>query len=514
MIGAMSTDRKKQFMMNSFSGLLVQIITAGVGAFLIPYMTKYLGDQGFGIYQMSYAVLMIVMFLNLGMGPAMVRFFSKSIAENNVSDLKKIASTGQLCLGGTGLVAALIIAGIAPFFANFYGIAPEFARDSALLLLCLSVVIFLNFETLVFRGCIVGNNRYDLVNAIDMITQLLRLGLIVVFFETGYASIVSVGMAMICSQLFQTSLIIFFSYVYVGKSIVFSLRNVNGQIFYEMFSIGFLSLISTISFAVSIQVPQLVIGKTLGPEMVAAFAPTILVANALAGFIIQLSCPLAPVASRDIAETGGKNLGRWVILLSQFISCIAGICILPFLVYSPEILALWLGPEKSWLAPHLAIIVFGVVYSQVQSVIYYLALGSKSIAPTTYSALAMAIAIVFGVFWGTYVGSWNLLDVVIFMTLIKMIRSIIYLPFAYTKQFNYGYMTFLNQVFLKPGVLLISVALLTWGIKIMLPNNLLFYIVGGICMLMIYCIACWVLLMNRKIKEYYFYAQEKKRVSF
>ena len=177
------TSKKRQLGINAASGWAAQLVFAGVGFILLPYCIARLGVQGFGIYQIARSVLVFFMFLQLGMGPTLVRFCAQSIAKNDLEQIKKISSAAQLLLGGLGLFAALLCLGLIPVFIRFYEIPTEFVGETQGLLVCMALSLFFNMMLIVPQGLVFGANRYDLVSVVDICGHVLRLILIIVLFE-------------------------------------------------------------------------------------------------------------------------------------------------------------------------------------------------------------------------------------------------------------------------------------------------------------------------------------------
>ena len=77
----MAKSIKRQFAINAGSGFLAQLATAGVGFVILPYAIWRLGDEAYGLFQLARSALVFFMFLQMGMGPTLVRFCAKAIAK-------------------------------------------------------------------------------------------------------------------------------------------------------------------------------------------------------------------------------------------------------------------------------------------------------------------------------------------------------------------------------------------------------------------------------------------------
>jgi O-antigen/teichoic acid export membrane protein len=491
---------KKQFAFNAASGWVAQSVFIGVGFLLMPYCISRLGSQGFGIYQLARSALVFFMFLQLGMGPTLVRFCSKAIARKDHEQIKRISSAAQFLLGGLGLLATLLCLAFIPVFLRFYEVPPELRREAAGLLVCMSLSLFLNMTFIVPQGLVYGSGRYDLANALDCIGCLLRLVLVVVLFEFIRPSVLFIGIAMLSESLLRWLTLFAIGRKLLGRSISFSIRYVRRETMVEILGFSMLNLTNSIAAAVVFQGPVLIIGKVLGQEMVTAFAPALLVASAMQGFLGQTMRPLVPLASRDLEENGGSALGLWAIWMGQLAAFIGFAIVLPLAIFGPEVVTLWLGDKLTWIWPVVAVMATGVAISQIQSGNYYLALGGGCIKPTVYSQIVLALVVFCGTALGTSLLQWRLIDVALFLGGGILIRNTFYMAYAYSKKFSYSYGRYLRLVYIAPSLIMLFCGVVGWGLKALwVPQNIAVLVFEGFAVLACYLILCGLFLMPREL---------------
>lgn len=468
----------------------------------MPYIIIRLGEEGYGIYQLARSALVFFMFLQLGMGPTMVRFFAKAIARDDTEELHRLNSTAQFLLAGLGLIASLICLALIPFFVHFYEISIEFVAETTGLLVCMAASLFLNMTVIVPQGLVFGLNRYDLANCIEIGSHLMRLALIVALFEIIHPSLFFVGLAILLAQLFRNSALFAVAAKNLGKAVLFSLRLVDKKTIRAVLGFSMLNLANSVAGAVVFQGPVLIIGKVLGEEMVTAFAPALLISTAMQGFLGQTTRPLVPLASQDSEKNKGATLGKWAISGGQLAALVGFGIALPLAVFGREFMALWLGANLAWIWPVVAIMTTGVAISQVQAANYFLALGGGQIKPTVYSQIAMAIIVFVGTLIGTAWLGWHLLSVAFFIGMCIFIRNTFYLSFAYSRQFFYDYSSYLWAVYGLPSVIAIACVVSGWLLKIWLPpENFLLLAAECSFVLGVYALLCWFLILPKSVKN-------------
>ncbi|MBN2019156.1 MAG: oligosaccharide flippase family protein, partial [Sedimentisphaerales bacterium] len=449
---AMAKSIKRQFAINAGSGFLAQLTTAGVGFIILPYAIWRLGDEAYGLFQLAASALVFFTFLHMGMGPTLVRFCAKAIANKDHEDIHKISSSAQLILSVLGFIGLVGVVIMIPFFLRIYNVPEELKSETIGLLLCMAASLFLNMLFIVPNGLLLGCNRYDVANGIEIVANLLRLGLIIACFELIGPSIWLMGLCMFSTQLFRFALLFTFAYKYLGKVVFFSVKAVNRESLKSLFSFGALNLVKSIANYFVIQGPILIIGAVpgLGPKAVALFSPAILIATSLQIFLEQMSKPLVPLASKAQADGNTRRLGQMAVQVAGFSVSVGLLIVLPLTIYGSEIIGLWLGQEKNYLWLLISIMAVGIVLSRSAAVLSYIALGGGSILPEVYSQVVLGFITLAGVAIGAMVFQWDLLLIGTFMTIVRCLRCVVYLPWAYRKAFSFAMSEYVTKVYIKP----------------------------------------------------------------
>lgn len=380
-IRSRTVSLKQQFATNAASGIVAQGVMVVVGLILMPYLMSQLGSKAYGVSQLAQSTLIFFSLLQLGMGPTLIRYCSQAITRHDQEAISKVSSTAQLILGSLGLLGMFGIIGFIPFFLTFYNIPPEMTFDVSGLLLCLALSFLLNFIFIVPRGLVLGSNRYDQANGIEIITNLLRLGVVLLTFWLFGPSLLLLGICILFTQVFRFVTYFVFAIIHTGRSALFSIPAVNREMLKSFFGFSSLNLINTLASALVIQGPVLIIGKVLGTEMVTMFAPVVLVAMAVEGFLGRMSMPLVPLASKAQAENNPKKMGEWSIMIAG-VSVISGLTMaIPFCVFGDRIIGMWLGASMAPIWIPVTIMLTGTVISQSAGANYFLAIGGGVHSP-------------------------------------------------------------------------------------------------------------------------------------
>jgi O-antigen/teichoic acid export membrane protein len=105
---------------------------------LVPYMIGHLGDAGFGLWTLTFSVLGFLSLVDFGFTTTVIRFTAEARGAAHarggleaVDRRNRMLSTMMAVYLGLALLAAAIVAGMTPVYADLFGI-PETQRDAAL----------------------------------------------------------------------------------------------------------------------------------------------------------------------------------------------------------------------------------------------------------------------------------------------------------------------------------------------------------------------------------------------
>ena len=453
---------KMQFIKNVGTGWLAVFVT-GLAAFvMLPLNLKFLGNELYGVSVLVGSTLTLFSFLKMGMQPALLRFFSRAVAEKNHEEFKSLSSVSQLLLCGLGLVGAVGFLCTFPSFISFYeipdavesGLLPDTAqRDLLILFLAIALDFWSNLFLIPYSAIIQASNRFDIGNLRQCIATILRIIVLFAGYSFFTPSLLILATSIFVGTFYQLISLIFLAYKIHGNMVFFHRNSLRWSLLVPLFSFSAINLVCQVFEGFFLQLPVLIIGKTLTANMVAAFFPAIQISMFSYSILMQLSAPLVPVASKDIIENNGKNLGRWAILMGEITTCVACSIIVVFALLGSDIMTAWLGESFAWTATIVTVTVIGFIFGN-QTTNYRLALGGNfSLVPFALSSVAVAVVASLGTLFGTVFGGWSLLEVAVFITCVRLLRNLFYLSMAYSRQFDFRIADYSWYVHIKPLLL-------------------------------------------------------------
>ena len=499
------TSIKKQFIKNVGSGWLAVFVTGLVGFLSLPLNLKHLGTELYGISALAVSTLTLFSFLSMGMQPALLRFFSHAVAEKDREKFKSLSSMAQLLLGGLGFIGAIGFLCTYPWFVAIYQVPENVRRDLFILFLAIAFDFWANLFLIPFTTVIQAGNRFDVGNMQQCLAKVLRIIVLFVGYSFFSPSLLILAASTFAGTFYQLTSLVFLAYRIHGNAIFFHRKSLRWNLLPPLFSFSVWNFISQVSVGLSIQLPMLIIGKTLGVDMVAAFSPAIVLSSFCSTILIQVSAPLVPIASKDIVESGGKNLGRWAIQMGEITASLGCSIVIVFALFGSEIITAWLGESFAWIGMIVTITVMGIVFNGIQTTNYRLVLGgSASIAPIALSAVVITVVASMGTLLGTVYGGWSLLEVALLITLARLLRNFFYLAIYFSRRLNYSIVDYAWRVQVKPLLMGLSVICFFHIIKWQIPFSLVnipALVLSSLLVACVYLSLCWKFVLHDDIKN-------------
>ncbi len=273
-------------------------------AFVIsPIMVRELGNTGYGVWEVLFGIVGYLGLLDLGVGPAIVRFVARAKGSADNDELRRIASSCFPFLTGVGILGGAVLGFVAlraDFFFNVdRGAIPDLT--AAVAVVALSVAI--EFPASLVVAHLMGTQRHYFLNASKiLLTVAQTVGFYFVLLHSANAKLLGIAMVLLAYSLIHTAAITVFVRV-TDRDFVVSRRYFSWRVLRDMYGFGIKNMVLMMAQRLRKQTMSIVIAHVLGVAHVVFFAiPGRLVeyANSLA---LAMGFPLTPffadIAARD-----------------------------------------------------------------------------------------------------------------------------------------------------------------------------------------------------------------------
>lgn len=359
----------KHIVINTVAGWISKTVSMATIVFITPILLSSLGKYDYGLWVTIGQGIGFLLLLDLGIANSIARFISKAEALNNSEDKDSVYSVAVVLCWVAAASALIITLLAARFVPGMLSIEGSRYRIAHLLFLFLGLSVAVILPLRVGRGLLQAIHRYDYIDMVSILTNLVQCIVIIVLFL--YKSL---DLLALCSLTIGCNVIaelaIFLRALRLHQGIQFSYKAITKARFWNMLSFGSSSLVQTISAMLYTRGQTIAVGIILGMGMVPLFSIPCAVLIALGPFIGRTGATFMPIASN--LDTGGE-IDKLVKLATYGLryGLMLGLCIgLYVLLFGRDILALWL--RNSEMSPadidtmHMALIImaFPLVFAR------------------------------------------------------------------------------------------------------------------------------------------------------
>lgn len=310
-----------------------------------PVIIRALGNRDYGLWEMVMAVVGYMGLLDLGIGPALLRYVAVAHSKKDQQELQEIISTAQMFFIAIGVIAALgllvlsryptLIAGKESFDSSYLGVV--------LVLFAMNASI--SFPLSVFTAVLMGVQRHFLINvtrgALGIIRSIIAYSLLINFAGKGLLILAILESAF---NLMQFG--IFTAAIRRDHSIPgFRMGACSAIKLKELFSYGCKSATLMVSSRIQSASIPFVISAVLGVSNIVYFTMPNRLVDYAKGLSLAIGFPLTPYfASQMVGDDKSAIKSSWLqtTLALQVITLAMPF----FIVFCGEsFLAVWIGKE-------------------------------------------------------------------------------------------------------------------------------------------------------------------------
>lgn len=191
--------KKSRAVLNVASNWGAYVIAMAVNFFLSPYVVRHLGNTGYGVWTLTLSLTGYLGLLDLGVRGAVTRYVARFHSEANHEKSNEVASSAMVIFASAGLIAILASLIFAFSVIDHLHVPPQYLTAARVVLVLTGLNIATSLVNGVFGGILVGLQRFDLTNGIEITINFFRAGSVVAALHLGYGII-----ALASIQLFFT----------------------------------------------------------------------------------------------------------------------------------------------------------------------------------------------------------------------------------------------------------------------------------------------------------------------
>lgn len=340
------------------------VASALVSLAMMPFIVRTLGDRLYGTWVLVGAFVGYYGLVDLGLSSAVTRYLASAVGANDEERCNQVYNTALRlfsALGGVVLMLAIIFAALAPKFAKTHQDATVFWK----LILILGLSLALDFPSRVYNGFLYAHLHMHLLAGLDLISLVLRSGLILVVLLSGHG-VVAMGIVVLVASLPAKFIPIYYTHKtlpylrldsrYFGKATAKSL-----------FSYSISSFVIRTGDLLRFQIDAPVTAAFVGLAAVTHYKIAGTLAQYFMALVLAAVESLSSVFSRQEGAGNFEALRRTFFFATKISASTAGFIAFGLIAWGRPFIARWMGPRYHDAYPCLVVLIFGWFCSLAQS---------------------------------------------------------------------------------------------------------------------------------------------------
>jgi O-antigen/teichoic acid export membrane protein len=378
-------------------------VEAVVGFIIAPLLIRGLGDEIYGLWILIGSLSGCFGMLDFGLRGAVGRFVALHHARGDRQGVQAVLSTAAVSLCVVGLGSLVLMLGMAWALPYLYTIPAEDLAGVRLATVLVGLQLALFFVLRAFDAALWAYQRFDLLNAIDIPTAILRAILICLLVTTGGGIL-----RLACISLFTTvasgALKVWFTYR-TTPGLTIRRRFAKRSVLSELFGYGFWNCLVSAAAMARSQLCPLLVGRLIGISAVGPFSIVMRLPSTAIMILAAATGVFTPIAVAAHARQDDAHRRR-LLTEGTRLSCSLSIYFLAlFFWLGKPLLSIWIRPDFAKYWPLLVIVGCGEVLPMTMSVAQGVILAMAKNRRLAWfavgeTALSLGIAALVGTTWG------------------------------------------------------------------------------------------------------------------
>lgn len=336
------------------------------GFFTAPFLIHALGETRYGLWIILGSLAGYFGLLDLGMRGAVGYFVAYYQGKNDPAGVSRVVSTALVMLGLAGVVALLGTVLIEPWFDRVFVFPADEAADVHHALVVVGVTLALSLFSNGFDAVLWGFQRFDLLNAVDILGSMARLGLTIYW--------VSVDPRLTTVAHVNLGIVILVALLKAGcckvgaPSLRVSRTAVGLASAQEMFGYSSWTFLDGCFQTAKNQLVPLCVGALVGVALVTPYSVAARLVALMAAVMVALTGVLTPFATGLVAQGNTRVEGRLFVLGGRF-GLAASLFLAGGLLWlGKPLIGLWVGERLEGAAVLLVVLAGGEIMKNAQLV--------------------------------------------------------------------------------------------------------------------------------------------------
>lgn len=330
-------------------GIILQYLQMGLNILInliyTPIMIRILGDNEYGIYNLTSSIISYLSLLSLGFGAGYIRYYTKYKKEEDDEKIKKLNGMYLLVfsiMAAVALGAGLLIAfNSSLFFNNSYSASD--LETAKILMIFLSVNLAISFPASVFVSHISSQEKFIFSKLVNIGKTIISPCLSIALLYLGYGSI---GMVVVTTVVSFVVDVINILFCVCKLKMRFSFGKIEKGLFKDIAVFSVFIAINQIIDQLNWQTDKIILGKMMNGTAVAVYAVASTINNMYIMFSTAISNVFTPrvhsIVSSD-SETKDQELTKLFIKVGRLQFFVISLILTGFIFFGKFFISKWAG---------------------------------------------------------------------------------------------------------------------------------------------------------------------------
>lgn len=317
-----------------------------------PVMLRILGQNEYGLYQLSYSIVSYLSILNLGFTSSYMRFYSRLKVKDDIEEIAKLNGMYMsifLIISAICVVAgAAMICNIEKFFST--GLTVAETEKSKVLLAFMVFNMALSFPLGGFSSILNAHEEFFVQRGISVIVKLLNPFLTLPLLLLGYGS---VGMVFITTVLTVGDFIAESLFCIKKLNVKFIFWSFDFKKFSNLGKFTFWIFLMNIAGQINMNLDKYLLGRMLGTAAVAVYSVGSTMYSMYQYPASILAGIFSPLINMLVAENRDKEVSDLFVRVGRIQYFTLMLVLTGFTIFGQEFIYLWSGSdynESYWIA--------------------------------------------------------------------------------------------------------------------------------------------------------------------
>lgn len=325
-------------------GYVSVFVQLAITLFYVPTVIDFVGQSDYGLYALIASVIGYFSVLDMGFGNAMIRFLSKSKADN---DGKESNINGMFLLLYSIIgVIALVLGGILLKNINFIFdttlTATELVKAKSMMSISV-VTIALSFPLSIFTSHMMACEKFTRLKSMNLIKIIMTPITTLLFLKYGYDVVAMVFIMNLYSIILQLINMIY-CFEKLNMKINFRVKEIDKTLFKEVLAYSFFIFLNIIVDNLYNNTDQVILGILKGTTVVSVYAIAAKISSINMVFSTTISGVFLPkITKLSREENSMQKISELFLKVSRIQLYIMVLILAGFIIFGETFINWWVG---------------------------------------------------------------------------------------------------------------------------------------------------------------------------